>query len=125
MKLDFTDLPIGENGLSNTLVDQIWESISPSLERTGLEEFRRKQREIVGRTAHDAGGSILTAYGNEVAAVLPIRFTKVAFALVHLAENARVNSAMDESDGDEDQSTVRIQDLIAEDEASDSGAAVA
>ncbi len=125
MKLDFTDLPVGENGLSNTLIDEIWESISPALERTGLEEFRRKQREIVGRTAHDAGGSILTAYGNDVAAVLPMRFTKVAFALIHLAENARVNAAMDEADGDKDQSKVRIQDLIDDDGSSQTGVAMA
>ena len=48
--------------------------------------------------------------------VLPMRFTKVAFALVHLVENARVNAAMDKADADRDQSYVTS--LIAADDES-------
>ena len=65
MKLDFTDLPVGENGLSPKFVDEIWETISPALERTGVEEFRRTQRDILGRTAHDAAGGSLLLMGRK------------------------------------------------------------
>ena len=65
---------------------------------------------------HDAAGAVLTSYGKEIAVVLPMKFTKVAFALVHLAENARVNAAMDEADADSSQIYVPLEKLIAADD---------
>ena len=114
MKLDFSDLPVGEKGLSSELVDEIWSQVSGSLERKGVEEFRREQREIVGRISHNASGAILTSYGKEVATILPIKYSKVAVALVHLMENARVNAAMDEADRNPDQTFYDLEDVIAE-----------
>jgi len=113
MKLDFSDLPVGEKGLSSELVDKIWAQISGSLERKGVEEFRREQREIVGRVSHNTSGAVLTAYGKEVAMVLPFQYSKVALALVHLMENARVNAAMDEADRNPDQTFYDLEELIA------------
>lgn len=117
MKLDFSDLPVGEKGLSAELIDKVWAQISGSLERKGVEEFRRGQRDIVGRISHNAAGAVLTSYGKEVAVVLPFQYSKVALALVHLMENARVNAAMDEADRNPDQTVYELEDLIAEHEA--------
>ena len=114
MKLDFSDLPVGEKGLSPELIDEIWAQVSGSLERKGVEEFRREQREIVGRVSHNTAGAVLTSYGKEVAMVLPFQYSKVAVALVHLMENARVNAAMDEADRNPDQTFVDLEDLVAE-----------
>lgn len=115
MKLDFTDLPVGDGGLSPQVIEELWEKLGGSLERTGVEEFRREQRDIVGRISHNAAGHVLTAYGKEVAVVLPVHFSKVAVALVHLAENARVNAAMDEEDRNADKSVISLEDLLSED----------
>lgn len=118
MKLDFSDLPVGEKGLSSELIDKIWAEISGSLERRGVEEFRRDQRDIVGRISHNTAGAVLTSYGKEVAMVLPFEYSKVALTLVHLMENARVNAAMDEADRNPDQTVYDLEDLIAERETS-------
>lgn len=117
MKLDFSDLPVGERGLSSELIDTIWAQIGGSLERKGLEEFRRDQRDIVGRVSHNMAGTVLTSYDKEVAVVLPLQYTKVAVALVHLAENARVNDAMDEADRNPDRSFFDLEDLVVNQEA--------
>ena len=113
MKLDFSDLPVGEKGLSPEFVDSIWAKIGGSLERRGVEEFRRDQRDIVGRISHNTAGAVLTSYGREVAMVLPFEYSKVALTLVHLMENARVNAAMDEADRNPDRTLHDLEDLIA------------
>ena len=114
MKLDFSYVPVGERGISSELVDKIWANITGSLERKGVEEFRREQREIVGSVSHNTSGAILTAYGKEVAMVLPFQYSKVALALMHLMENANVNAAMDEADQNPDQSLYDLEELIAQ-----------
>ena len=119
MKLDFSDVPVGDKGLSPELVDKVWAEISGSLERRGVEEFRRDQRDIVGRISHNAVGAVLTSYGKEVAMVLPFEYSKMALTLVNLVENARVNSATDEADRNPDQTFYDLEYLITERESSE------
>lgn len=112
MKLDFSDLPIGKKGLSSDLINKVWAEIGGSLERRGVEEFRRDQRDIVGRISHNAAGAVLTSYGKEVAMVLPFEYSKVALTLVHLMENARVNKAMDEADQNPNKTFYDLEAMI-------------
>lgn len=115
MRYDFMDLPVGENGLSLETVDAIWESIQGAFERKGRQEFRDEQSDIIDRAKFNLSGTVITDYGKEVAVVLPMKFSKVALALVHLVENARVHAAIAEAKAKPDPKFVPLEKVWAED----------
>ncbi len=97
MRWDFSDLPIGENGLDETVVEDIWQSFSASFDRKGLQELREEQTIVIEKAKHSLAGTVITEHKKPVAMVLPMEFSKVALALVHLAENARARAALVEA----------------------------
>ena len=113
MKLDFRDLPIGEKGLSLETVEQIWTTLRPSLQKLGLQDLRAAQSEVVERAKHNVSGAVLTDYGKEVAVILPIQYSKVAMALVHLAENQRVREAIEAAMARPDPEFSPLEDVLA------------
>ena len=113
MKLDFRDLPIGEKGISLETVEQIWTTLRPSLQKLGLQDLRAAQSEVVERAKHNVSGAVLTDYGKEVAVILPIQYSKVAMALVHLAENQRVREAIEAAMARPDPEFSPLEDVLA------------
>ena len=94
MKLDLTDLPIGEGGLSPESIEEFWLESRESFEVYGREAFRHDQSVLIDRAYYNDVGSIITDRGKEVAMLMPIAFAKVALAVVNLLESDRVLAAI-------------------------------